>query len=80
MFDINFFVKGMNIMPHYFHETIYQLRANEEIILYDNLLYFKGDDEALVKEFLQIEFDVESENHPFSTPKTMQNRLYGQQK
>ena len=59
----------MNIMPHYFYETIYQLRANEEIILYDKLLYFKGDDEALVKEFLQIEFDVESENHPFSTPK-----------
>jgi hypothetical protein len=56
-------------MPHYFYETIYQLRANEEIILYDKLLYFKEDDELLVKEFLQIEFDVESENYPFSTPK-----------
>lgn len=59
----------MKIMPHYFYDTIYQLRTNEEIILYDKLLYFNGDDEVLVKEFLQIEFDVESQNHPFSTPK-----------
>lgn len=59
----------MNIMPHYFYETIYQLRTNEEIILYDKLLNINADDEALVKEFLQIEFFVESKNHPFSTPK-----------
>lgn len=56
-------------MPHYFYDTIYQLRTKEEIILYNKLLYFNEDDEALVKEFLKIEFDVESENHPFSTPK-----------
>lgn len=59
----------MNTMPHYFYETIYQLRTNEEIILYDKLLNINADDEALVKEFLQIEFFVESKNHPFSTPK-----------
>lgn len=56
-------------MSHYFYETIFQLRTNEEIILYDKLIYFKDDDESLVKEFLQIEFDVESINHPFSSPK-----------
>lgn len=58
----------MNSTPHYFYDTIYQLRANEEIILYDKLLDFKKVDEALVIKFLQNEFDIESENHPFSTP------------
>lgn len=56
-------------MPNYFYETIFQLRAHEEIILYDKLLFFKGEDDALVKDFLQIEFDIESENHPYTTPK-----------
>jgi hypothetical protein len=55
-------------MPHYFYETIYQLRTSEEIVLYDKFLDFNIEDEELVKEFLQIEFDIESENHPFSAP------------
>lgn len=56
-------------MHHYFYNTIYQLRTKEEIILYDKLFDIKEGDEALVKEFLQIEFNIESKNHPFSTPK-----------
>jgi hypothetical protein len=56
-------------MHHYFYNTIYQLRTKEEIILYDKLFEIKEGDEALVKEFLQIEFNIESKNHPFSTPK-----------
>lgn len=56
-------------MHHYFYNTIYQLRTKEEIILYDKLFDIKEGDEALVKEFLQVEFNIESKNHPFSTPK-----------
>lgn len=52
-------------MHHYFYNTIYQLRTKEEIILYDKLFDIKEGDEALVKEFLQVEFNIESKNHPF---------------
>ena len=56
-------------MHHYFYNTIYQLRTKEEIILYDKLFDIKEGDEALVKEFLQIEFNIKNKNHPFSSSK-----------
>jgi MoxR-vWA-beta-propeller ternary system domain bpX4 len=53
---------------HYFYDTITQLRAREEIILYDKVIEFTDHDVALVKDFLQIEFETEAMNYPFSSP------------
>lgn len=53
---------------HYFYDTIAQLRTNEVIILYDKVLDFTKEDETLVADFLQIEFEAESLNYPFLSP------------
>lgn len=53
---------------HCFYDTIAQLRTKEEIILYDKVLDFSKEDEALVTKFLQREFDVESLDYPFFSP------------
>jgi MoxR-vWA-beta-propeller ternary system domain bpX4 len=55
-------------MTSYFYNTIYQLRSNEEIILYDKMLDISEDDEELVKSFLLIEYDGEKENYPYTAP------------
>ena len=55
-------------MPYHFYNTINQLRQNEELILYDRVLHFLDEDEQLVKEFLKIEFEIESQNYPFTPP------------
>jgi MoxR-vWA-beta-propeller ternary system domain bpX4 len=53
---------------HYFYDTITQLRTNEEIILYDKVIEFTNEDMDLVTDFLQIEFETEAMNYPFSSP------------
>lgn len=55
-------------MTSFFYNTIYQLRSNEEIVLYDRMLDFSQDDEELVKSFLLIEYDGEKENYPYTPP------------
>ena len=51
-----------------FYDTIYNLRTNGEIILYEKLLNFKPDDEKLVADFLQIEYESEAEGFPGVPP------------
>lgn len=55
-------------MASFFYNTIYQLRSNEEIVLYDRMLNFSEDDEELVNSFLGIEFDGEKDNYPYTPP------------
>lgn len=38
------------------------------MMLYDKMLQYVPEDEALVKEFLRIEYDTESLNYPFVVP------------
>jgi MoxR-vWA-beta-propeller ternary system domain bpX4 len=55
-------------MPHFFYDTIYQLRTNEEIIIYDKLLSFSDEDIQLVADFLEIEYESEILNVPNKAP------------
>lgn len=55
-------------MSQYFYDAIYGLRQHEEIVLHDKLLQYIPEDEVLVQNFLQIEYDNESLNYPFSPP------------
>ncbi|MGG9962274.1 hypothetical protein [Ferruginibacter sp. SUN106] len=55
-------------MPSHFYNTIFHLRHHEEIILYDRVLNFVPEDEALVKELLAIEYETEVLNYPFTPP------------
>lgn len=55
-------------MPYHFYNTIFHLRQHEEIILYDKVLELLPADEQLVKEFLQIEYEAEVMNYPFTAP------------
>jgi uncharacterized protein YqgQ len=55
-------------MAHFFYDTIYQLRTNEEITIYDKLLNFSDEDVLLVKDFLEIEYESELLNVPSGAP------------
>lgn len=55
-------------MKSLFYNTISQLRLNEEIILYDKIIAFTQEDELLVKQFLQIEYDTEKIHYPYTPP------------
>ena len=63
IFEIN-----TRTLAYHFYNTIFNLRQHEEIMLYDKMLEYVPEDEALVREFLQIEYDTESLNYPFTTP------------
>lgn len=52
-----------------FYSTIYHLRKNEELIIYDKLIDFSIYDENLIKEFLAEEYKIESKNFPFISPR-----------
>ena len=54
--------------PTHFYNTIFNLRQHEEIMLYDKMLRYSPEDDALVKDLLQIEYDTESSNYPFDAP------------
>jgi MoxR-vWA-beta-propeller ternary system domain bpX4 len=56
-------------LPYHFYNTIYNLRQDEEIVLYDKVLNFLAENEQMVKDFLQIEYEVETLNYPFTAPK-----------
>lgn len=56
-------------MPHYFFDTISNLRTKQEMILYDKVLVSNSEEDALVKDFLQIEHETEALNHPFESLK-----------
>jgi MoxR-vWA-beta-propeller ternary system domain bpX4 len=55
-------------MSKYFYDTICQLRLQEELILYNRLVDFKLEEEFLVREFLQTEYESENINYPFCAP------------
>ena len=55
-------------MNSYFYNTISQLRLREEIVLYDRIIKFLPEDEKLVSDFLQLEYENESQNYPFDAP------------
>ncbi len=51
-------------MNNYFYDTIYQLRTNEEMTIFEKIVEFSEEDVKLVKDFLQIEFEEELINIP----------------
>jgi MoxR-vWA-beta-propeller ternary system domain bpX4 len=55
-------------MTHFFYDTIYQLRTNEEITIYDKILNFSDEDVQLVTDFLEIEYEAEVLNAPNNAP------------
>jgi MoxR-vWA-beta-propeller ternary system domain bpX4 len=63
-----FFLFLMNMSvpqeKEYFFTTVYNLRKNEEIILFNNLLLFDENESEKVVTFLQAEFEHEKLNFP----------------
>jgi hypothetical protein len=55
-------------MNQYFYQTITQLRNKEEIILYDKLLNFENEDEIILAQFLEDEYEIECQNYPYIAP------------
>ena len=55
-------------MPQHFYNSIFNLRQHEEFTLYDRILVFTPEDETLVQDFLQIEYDTECLHYPFAAP------------
>ncbi|MES2775512.1 MAG: hypothetical protein V4722_15155 [Bacteroidota bacterium] len=52
----------------HFYNTIYNLRSNGEITLFERLLTFEKADEDLVVDFLQLEYEAEAQNYPYTAP------------
>lgn len=55
-------------LPYHFYNTICGLRQREELILYDRIITFIPEDEKLVTDFLQIEYETECSNYPYTAP------------
>lgn len=55
-------------MAYHFYNTICRLRQSEEIFLYDKLIRFTPEDEKLVTDFLEIEYETECLNFPYEAP------------
>jgi len=51
-----------------FYDTIYNLRMNGEITLFDRIMNFDSADEELVKDFLLIEYETEAQDFPNTPP------------
>ena len=51
-----------------FLDTIYHLRTEEHIILYDKLIAIPSQDEADAVLFLATEYERESLDYPFTAP------------
>ncbi len=55
-------------MPNYFLQMIQQLRQQEEVLLYANLLEITDFDSDEVLDFLAFEYDSEAKSYPFQPP------------
>lgn len=57
----------INEKYHFLH-TIFQLRKQEDIVLYSKMLQIAAEEEALVNDLLEEEYGNESLNYPFTAP------------
>lgn len=53
---------------HHFSKVIKQLRENEEVMLYGNVLDIESEDIAETVQFLEKEYRAESANYPYCPP------------
>ena len=51
-----------------FAETVYRLRNNEELIIFEKNLSIKATEETYVNDFLEAEYDNEALDYPYTAP------------